>query len=183
MKRSGYTHSHSTHACLQGTGSDEEMGIEERQQLAVEGIVVAAVDVVRGVAAGGPPQDPSSSSANVSSAAKPSQLRAQIRVTTRAMWIDNGRLLEVLHKVGVCAPHPPCLLLPCTQPCAGSFPPLPCAPGLRSFEVPKQGFLSLSVIKKHTFPCHHLLCIWHALPSVLPPARPLLADVVPLSQP
>ncbi|KAL3161242.1 hypothetical protein ABBQ38_009606 [Trebouxia sp. C0009 RCD-2024] len=82
-----------------GTGSDEEMGIEERQQLAVEGIVVAAVDVVRGVSAGGPPQDPSSSSADVSSAARPSQLRAQIRVTTRAMWVDNGRLLEVLHKV------------------------------------------------------------------------------------
>lgn len=83
------------------------MGIEERQQLAVEGIVVAAVDVVRGVSAGGPPQDPSSSSADVSSAARPSQLRAQIRVTTRAMWVDNGRLLEVLHKVGSPPPRPP----------------------------------------------------------------------------
>lgn len=77
------------------------MGIEERQQLAVEGIVVAAVDVMRGAMAGSAPQDPSSSSAaDVSLAVRPSSLRAQIRVTTRAMWVDNGRLLEVLHKVG-----------------------------------------------------------------------------------
>ena len=75
------------------------MGIEERQQLAVEGIVVAAVDVMRGAMAGSSPQD-SSSAADVSSAGRPSQLKAQIRVTSRAMWIDNGRLLEVLHKVG-----------------------------------------------------------------------------------
>ena len=85
---------------MQGTGSDEEMGIEERQQLAVEGIVVAAVDVMRGAMAASSPLDSSSSSvADVSSPMRPSQLKAQIRVTTRAMWVDNGRLLEVLHKV------------------------------------------------------------------------------------
>ena len=114
------------------------MGIEERQQLAVEGIVVAAVDVMRGVMAGSSPQgSPSSSAADVSSAVRPSQLKAQIRVTTRAMWVDNGRLLEVLHKVGssvvllhfisVAIQYPsshPCLLLllPYPPPCCKSIP-------------------------------------------------------------
>lgn len=106
---------------MQGTGSDEEMGIEERQQLAVEGIVVAAVDVMRGAMAASSPLDSSSSSvADVSSPMRPSQLKAQIRVTTRAMWVDNGRLLEVLHKVSspaashVTAIHfPPCSHYPC----------------------------------------------------------------------
>lgn len=85
---------------MQGTGSDEEMGIEERQQLALEGIVVAAVDVVRSGVTGVPAQDPLPSSSEAPPAQRPSQMRAQIRVTTRAMWVDNGRLLEVLHKVG-----------------------------------------------------------------------------------
>ena len=85
---------------LQGTGSDEEMGIEERQQLALEGIVVAAVDVVRSGVTGAPPPEPLPSPSEASPAQKPAHMKAQIRVTTRAMWVDNGRLLEILHKVG-----------------------------------------------------------------------------------
>ena len=89
---------------LQGTGSDEEMGIEERQQLATEGIVVAAVDVVRGPMAMPSAQDTVDAFTSLSGQplglSRPSSLKAQIRVTTRAMWIDNGRLLEILHKVG-----------------------------------------------------------------------------------
>ena len=85
---------------MQGTGSDEEMGIEERQQLAMEGIVVAAVDIMRVGVTGRPPLDQSTSSASdLTPPVRPSQLKAQIRVTTRAMWVDNGRLLELLHKV------------------------------------------------------------------------------------
>ncbi len=93
---------------MQGTGSDEEMGIEERQQLATEGIVVAAVDIVRGGVAAQSAQetaDPFSSSSSAQSLQtnnRPVTLKAQIRVTTRAMWVDNGRLLEVLHKVLTC---------------------------------------------------------------------------------
>ena len=88
----------------QGTGSDEEMGIEERQQLATEGIVVAAVDIVRGSMASSSAQETvdafsSSSGQPPRALSRPTALRAQIRVTTRAMWVDNGRLLEVLHKV------------------------------------------------------------------------------------
>lgn len=87
-----------------GTGSDEEMGIEERQQLATEGIVVAAVDIVRGSMASSSAQETvdafsSSSGQPPRALSRPTALRAQIRVTTRAMWVDNGRLLEVLHKV------------------------------------------------------------------------------------
>lgn len=80
------------------------MGIEERQQLATEGIVVAAVDVVRGPMAMPSAQDTvdafTSLSGQPQGLSRPSSLKAQIRVTTRAMWVDNGRLLEILHKVG-----------------------------------------------------------------------------------
>ncbi|KAA6421662.1 MAG: ribonuclease J-like [Trebouxia sp. A1-2] len=87
-----------------GTGSDEEMGIEERQQLATEGIVVAAVDIVRGSMASSSAQETvdafsSPSGQPPQAVSRPTALRAQIRVTTRAMWVDSGRLLEVLHKV------------------------------------------------------------------------------------
>ena len=80
------------------------MGIEERQQLATEGIVVAAVDIVRGSMASSSAQETvdafsSPSGQPPQAVSRPTALRAQIRVTTRAMWVDSGRLLEVLHKV------------------------------------------------------------------------------------
>lgn len=30
------------------------------------------------------------------------RLRSRVRVTTRAMWVDKGRLLQELHKVRTC---------------------------------------------------------------------------------
>ena len=79
------------------------MGIEERQQLATEGIVVAAVDIVRSntsTQAGQATVDAFNAAAEPPQAlSRPASLRAQIRVTTQAMWVDSGRLLETLHKV------------------------------------------------------------------------------------
>jgi len=66
-----------------GTGTAGEMAIDERTRLSTEGVVIAAVDVLRG------PPAPSSSY----DAGAPPRLRARVRVTTRAMWTDEGRLL------------------------------------------------------------------------------------------
>lgn len=63
---------------LQGTGTHDEMALDERTKLANEGLVVAAVDVVR---------------------LGQSRMRGRVRITSRALWIDQGRLLEQLHKV------------------------------------------------------------------------------------
>lgn len=68
--------------------------------LAVEGIIIAAVDVIRDPllagAAAGASTDPAQLAA-ASAAAARRRIRAKIRVTTRAMWNDNGRLLQQLH--------------------------------------------------------------------------------------
>ena len=69
-----------------GTGTAAEMALDERTRLATDGVVVAAVDVVRT-----PP-----SSAGRPPAGAPPRLRARVRITTRAMWVDAGRLLERL---------------------------------------------------------------------------------------
>lgn len=85
---------------VQGTGTSSEMAIEERQALAVEGIIIASVDIVRDsvkqldtVAV----QSISNAAAAAQAAAAKQRLRARIRITTRAMWVDGGRLLEQLH--------------------------------------------------------------------------------------
>jgi beta-CASP RNase J family ribonuclease len=95
-----------------GTGTAAEMALEQRTVLAVEGVVVAAVDVVRdgggGAAAAGAAAaaeaaaqgaDPAAQAAAAQAATR-RRLKARIRVTTRAMWTDGGRLLEVLHAAG-----------------------------------------------------------------------------------
>ena len=86
-----------------GTGTMTEMGLEQRQLLAVEGIVIAAVDVVRDMgvvtaatAAVSSPSDGAAQAAAAQTAAR-RKLKAKIRITSRAMWTDNGRLLEQLH--------------------------------------------------------------------------------------
>lgn len=78
-----------------GTGSAVEMALEERQAIAVEGIVIAAVDVIRDPGSFG-----SRAEAQMPAAAAVSRrrLKARIRITSRAMWNDKGKLLEALHK-------------------------------------------------------------------------------------
>lgn len=82
-----------------GTGTAPEMALEQRQLLAVEGIVIAAVDVIRdpAVMAAATAEGDGATQAQVAQAAARRRLRARIRITTRAMWTDNNRLLEQLH--------------------------------------------------------------------------------------
>lgn len=86
-----------------GTGTMGEMALEQRQLLAVEGIIIAAVDVVRDMTvvsaaatAAAAPGDGAAQAAAAQAAAR-RRLKAKIRITSRAMWTDNGRLLEQLH--------------------------------------------------------------------------------------
>ena len=65
-----------------GTGTAQEMALTERTTIAFEGIVVVALDIFRGGASG-----------------TGGSLGCRCRLTTRAMWTDNGRLLEELHGV------------------------------------------------------------------------------------
>jgi hypothetical protein len=77
------------------------MAIPEREALAYEGIVVVAVDVMRprgSAAAAGWAAAQGGGGAGGSGAGR---LSCRARITTRGMWTDNGRLLEVLHQVGV----------------------------------------------------------------------------------
>jgi len=64
-----------------GTGTDKEMGLTERTTMAFEGVVVVAVDVVRDGA--GPFSQ---------------TVQGKVRVTTRGMWTDQGRLQRELHE-------------------------------------------------------------------------------------
>uniref|UniRef100_A0A1D2A1R4 Metallo-beta-lactamase domain-containing protein n=1 Tax=Auxenochlorella protothecoides TaxID=3075 RepID=A0A1D2A1R4_AUXPR len=80
-----------------GTGSAEEMGLAMRQQLANDGIIIAAVDVQR--PAQREPRD-------LTQDQEAPRLRGRVRLTTRAMWQDGKRLLRVLHAAAeraVCA--------------------------------------------------------------------------------
>jgi hypothetical protein len=101
---------HPTPPChTQGTGSAAEMGLEERQLIANEGIVIASVDIVRHPAVAQAadlyrrkPGDPAAAAYSAQEASK-HRLKARVRLTTRAMWVDRGRLLEELHRAATSA--------------------------------------------------------------------------------
>jgi len=94
-----------------GTGTANEMALEQRQLLAVEGIVIAAVDVVRdpavlaaaAAAAEGMVAHSGDGASQATAAAAHTaarrRLKSRIRITTRAMWTDGSRLLEQLHTI------------------------------------------------------------------------------------
>lgn len=79
---------------LQGTGTADELAIDERTVLAVEGIVISSLDIIRPKADIASREDPDQSPGD-------HRLRARVRVTTRGMWVDQGKLLQRLHQVGV----------------------------------------------------------------------------------
>jgi hypothetical protein len=75
------------------------MAIAERETLALEGVIVVAVDVIRPKAAmssGGGWAGAAGGAANAAGG-----LSCKARLTTRAMWTDQGKLLDTLHQVGV----------------------------------------------------------------------------------
>jgi hypothetical protein len=59
----------------------QDMALAERTTLALDGVVVVAVDVLRDGAT--------------------DMLRGKVRLTVRGMWTDGGRLQRELHKVCV----------------------------------------------------------------------------------
>lgn len=88
-----------------GTGTADEMALDERNKLAVDGIIVASIDVMR-VTGGGVPLTGEEELAEKQR--RQGRLRARVRITTRGMWTDNGKMLERLHRVWCmpCTPQP-----------------------------------------------------------------------------
>ncbi|KAK4568979.1 hypothetical protein RGQ29_004406 [Quercus rubra] len=64
-------------------GTSSELCIDERQRIASDGIIVVSMEILR-------PQ-------NVDGVIENS-LKGKIRITTRCLWLDKGKLLDALHK-------------------------------------------------------------------------------------
>ncbi|KAG9447156.1 hypothetical protein H6P81_013284 [Aristolochia fimbriata] len=64
-------------------GTSAELCIDERLRIATDGIVVVSMEIMR-------PQ-PFNGSSNTS-------LKGKIKITTRCLWLDKGKLLDELHK-------------------------------------------------------------------------------------
>uniref|UniRef100_A0A7C9ADR5 Myb-like domain-containing protein n=1 Tax=Opuntia streptacantha TaxID=393608 RepID=A0A7C9ADR5_OPUST len=64
-------------------GTSAELCIDERMKIASDGIIVISMEVVR-------PQVAEGSTDNC--------LKGKIRITTRCLWLDKGKLLDALHK-------------------------------------------------------------------------------------
>lgn len=62
-------------------GTSAELCIDERMKIASDGIIVISMEVLR-------PQDGSTDNC----------LKGKIRITTRCLWLDKGKLLDALHK-------------------------------------------------------------------------------------
>ena len=86
-----------------GTGTAAEMALQQRQHIATEGVIVAAIDVIRDpavIAAAVASLSAKGDAASLALAAQEAarrKIKAKIRITTRAMWTDGGKLLEGLH--------------------------------------------------------------------------------------
>ena len=72
------------------------MKLEERHKLANEGLVIAAVAVDRRSPTGG---SPSNGASNSESEFEYSRLHGLVKLSSRAMWLGNGRLIPQLHAV------------------------------------------------------------------------------------
>lgn len=64
-------------------GTSSELFIDERLRIALDGIIVVSMEVCR-------PRSLDSSVENT--------LKGKIRITTRCLWLDKGKLLDALHK-------------------------------------------------------------------------------------
>eukprot|EP01018_Ginkgo_biloba_P034064 Gb_26634 [translate_table: standard] len=72
-------------------GTSTELCIDERMKIALDGIVIASVEIMR------PPKTPKDLAANGELEAQ-TLLKGKIRITTRCLWVDEGKLLEALQK-------------------------------------------------------------------------------------
>ncbi|KAK9995471.1 hypothetical protein SO802_020157 [Lithocarpus litseifolius] len=64
-------------------GTSSELCIDERQRIASDGIIVVSMEILR-------PQNVDGMIEN--------SLKGKIRITTRCLWLDKGKLLDALHK-------------------------------------------------------------------------------------
>ncbi|XP_016475717.2 ribonuclease J isoform X1 [Nicotiana tabacum] len=64
-------------------GTAAELCIDERQRIASDGIIVVSMEILR-------PQS--------TDGATEKALKGKIRITTRCLWLDKGKLLDALHK-------------------------------------------------------------------------------------
>lgn len=76
-----------------GTGTATDMALRERNTLAQDGVVVAAVDVARMVSG-----TRDAAEADPERAMQNGQLRCKVRVTTRGMWTADGELRRLMHE-------------------------------------------------------------------------------------
>jgi hypothetical protein len=76
------------------------MAIPERETLAFEGVVVVAVDLIRPKGSAAAAAYSAVGGGGVGAGA-PGGLTCRARITTRGMWTDNGRLMDVLHSVSL----------------------------------------------------------------------------------
>ncbi|KAL4191521.1 hypothetical protein AMTRI_Chr07g80900 [Amborella trichopoda] len=65
-------------------GTSEELCINERMRIASDGIIVVSMEIMRPPKVDGFFSQPS--------------LKGRIKITTRCLWLDKGKLLEALHK-------------------------------------------------------------------------------------
>ncbi|XP_047173954.1 ribonuclease J-like [Vigna umbellata] len=70
-------------------GTSSELFIDERMRIALDGIIVVSMEIFR-------PQNLDSPVENT--------LKGKIRITTRCLWLDKGKLLDALHKSCSCGP-------------------------------------------------------------------------------
>ncbi|XP_020217326.1 ribonuclease J isoform X3 [Cajanus cajan] len=64
-------------------GTSSELFIDERMRIALDGIIVVSMEIFR-------PQSLDNPDENT--------LKGKIRITTRCLWLDKGKLLDALHK-------------------------------------------------------------------------------------
>ncbi|KAL5208277.1 hypothetical protein ABZP36_032712 [Zizania latifolia] len=69
-------------------GTSSDLCIDERLRIASDGIIFVSMEIFR------PQKDPASSQ---------SGLKGKFKITTRCLWLDNGRLLDALYKAAYAA--------------------------------------------------------------------------------
>ncbi|KAF3779639.1 Ribonuclease j [Nymphaea thermarum] len=65
-------------------GTSSELCVDERLKIASDGIVVVSMEIMRPESVGGALSQPC--------------IKGKIRITTRCLWLDKGKLLDALHK-------------------------------------------------------------------------------------
>ncbi|CAK9236232.1 unnamed protein product [Sphagnum tenellum] len=79
-------------------GTATDLCLQERMKIALEGIVIASVEVMRGDESPMSKDEDEEELQEEEDEADEYGLQARVRITTRCLWTDNGKLLEALQK-------------------------------------------------------------------------------------